>query len=438
MVINIKCIHRSYLPAMKHWIVLLLLLPLSLTVRGESPQTFSGEVLTDYALAQKCYHTVDRRDVLALENCIQQFLLISRSHPSTEQGKKALFSVARLSDEKFEVSKSEPDLQRAFQFYNEYLKTHPQDGLADDALFQIGVLRFEKEHQKERGIRAMETVIARYPAGDMVSGAKQYLHRMQTGNSRTTPKMEVTQRKAAPSAAETSKVREPIKTVVIDPGHGGEDAGAVGKRGTKESVVALQVARKLALKLKKELGLNVYLTRTKNQTLSLDERNKTANDKKGDLFISIHANANEQSNVVGVQTFYLDNATSEAAQRLATLENRIYGKKLNTQDHILRTMLQNADTDTSRGLAQLVQNHLVSGLRQNYSPVEDLKHGAALFQVLDGVQCPAVLVEMGFITNPQEEGRLTDADYQWAVADSIMKGVKEYIDRPRSKVVPAL
>lgn len=403
------------------------------------PQAVPGDLITDYALAQKCYHTVDKRDVLAWENCIQQFLLISRNHPETDQGKKALFSVARLSHEKFEVSKAEPDLHRAFDFYNDFLKAHPEETLADDALFQIGVLRFEEERNRERGIRAMETLLSRYPNGDMAEAAKQYLHRMSSHEDkpsvsrpststevRIPPEMPLSRSPRIPVGPKTDAT---IRTVVIDPGHGGSDTGAVGKRGTKEAAVALQVARKLAFKLKTEFGFQVHMTRTHNKTLSLDERNKIADAKKADLFISIHANAHDQPGIAGVQTFYLDNATSQGAERLATIENRIYGKKRNIEEKILRTLRQNADTEASRDLARVVQGELIGGLREKYPSVADLKDGAALFQVLDGVSCPAILVETGFITNAEEELRLTDTDYQWALADGIGRGVAGFAKR---------
>lgn len=412
-----------------------------------TPQAVPGDLITDYALAQKCYHTVDKGDVLGWENCIQQFLLISRNHPATDQGKKALFSVARLSHEKFKVSKEEPDLHRAFDFYNDFLKAHPEESLADDALFQIGVLRFENEGNKDRGIRAMETLLSRYPNGDMVAAATQYLHRMRSqGNlpsdsqpvasteTRIPPEMPLSRTPRTPVEIRTDVT---IRTVVIDPGHGGSDTGAIGKGGGKEAAVALQVARKLAFKLKTEFGFQVHMTRTGNKTLSLDERNKIAAAKKADLFISIHANAHDQPSIAGVQTFYLDNATSQGAERLATIENRIYGKKLNTEEKILRTLRQNADTDASRDLARAVQGELIEELRREYPAVADLKEGAALFQVLDGVSCPAILVETGFITNVEEELRLTDTDYQWALADGIGRGVSAFAKRFRTGSVSA-
>src|SRR3989338_3555254 len=148
---------------------LILLLLSGFSAKSESPITpvsqtpVDANLINDYAFAQKCYHTVDKKDVLALENCIQQFLLICRSYPETDQGRKGLYSVARLSGEKFEVSKQSADLQMAFTLYNDFLHVHPKDLLADDALYQIGVLRFEKEKDKGRAERAFQILLERYP-----------------------------------------------------------------------------------------------------------------------------------------------------------------------------------------------------------------------------------------------------------------------------------
>lgn len=362
-----------------------------------------GNSITDYSKAQKCYHSLDKTSLKGWKSCLRQFEAVLEKYPGTLHAKKALFSMARLFQERSEVSK-------ALSLYNQFLRDYPKDALADDSLFQIARLRNEQQKETAKARRALEAILERYPSGDMAAGASKYLKNL--GLERV--------------AEERTDSTFLLKTVVIDPGHGGNDLGARGVAGTKEAEVSLQIAQKLAFHLKKKLGLNVLLTRTNNKTVSLEERTRLANNKKADLFISIHANAHASQKVKGVQTFYLNNATSSAAQELANRENKVAGKTLSLSERILTTLLQNANTLESRDLAHLIQENLVLKLSQNYSGVEDLKVDTAIFQVLDGVSCPSILIETSFITNPLEEKRLKDAKYQWTLAEGIAGGVEKY------------
>lgn len=366
--------------------------------------TGASGAVADYALAQKCYHSLDKTSPKGWQACLRKFETVLKKYPGTLHAKKALFSMARLFQERSEVSK-------ALSLYNQFLRDYPKDALADDSLFQIARMRIENQKDEAKGRRALEAILERYPGGDRREAALRDLEKIKNG---TTDQQE-------------AKEDFTIRTLVIDPGHGGNDPGAKGVAGTKEADVSLQIARKLAFHLKKKLGLNVLLTRTNNRHVSLAERNRLANTKKADLFISIHANANPSRSASGVQTFYLNNATSSAGRQLAERENKEAGKKLSLTETILTTMLQNANTVESRDLAASVQKMLVGRLRKGYSNVEDLKVETALFDVLIGAKCPSILVETSFITHPLEEKRLKDAKYQWALAEGIAKGVETYI-----------
>ncbi len=215
--------------------------------------------------------------------------------------------------------------------------------------------------------------------------------------------------------------------IVIDPGHGGDEKGAIGPHGIMEKDIVLDVSRKLASQLEARLGARVYLTRKKDKTVSLKKRYKYARRKKADIFISVHANASENPHHSGIETYYLDNATDEAAIRLAARENESWRGSKSDIDRVLATMLQNALTDESRELASDVQDSLYQQLRVRYTGVKNRSARSALFYVLVGTQCPSILVESSFITNPREEMRLADPTYQQQIASAITNGIKSYM-----------
>lgn len=219
--------------------------------------------------------------------------------------------------------------------------------------------------------------------------------------------------------------------VVIDPGHGGKDPGAVGPNGTREKDVVLQVARKLKTRIDKEKGMAAILTRDSDTFLPLRERMELAHQHKADLFISVHADANPSSRVNGSSVYILSEkgASSEAARLLAESENsyevKFGGRSLsNTSDRIASVLLdlsQNAMIDRSLSLAKGVLNELAKVNDPLRNRVE-----SARFVVLRSPDIPSMLVETAFISNPSEEKRLRTADYQHKLAAAMFKGVKRY------------
>ncbi len=232
----------------------------------------------------------------------------------------------------------------------------------------------------------------------------------------------------AESSVASAKSKRKLR-IVIDPGHGGEDHGAVGPKGLREKEVTLSVSKKLAYLLRKKLGAKVYLTRTTDRTLTLEQRNQFANQKKADLFLSIHANAVKDRSITGVETFYLNNASDEAAKRLAKRENRAAAKPQNEVDKILLTLLQNYNTEESRRLAKNVHGNILDQLQKKYSKIKDRKLRSALFYVLVGAKCPGILIETSYISNPLEEKRLGNTAYQRRLAEAVADGVKAYVEQ---------
>ncbi|MBW1712130.1 MAG: N-acetylmuramoyl-L-alanine amidase [Deltaproteobacteria bacterium] len=223
-----------------------------------------------------------------------------------------------------------------------------------------------------------------------------------------------------------------VRTVVIDPGHGGRDPGCKTCRADLvEKSITLKVARKLAQKIKKRLGLKVILTRTKDVYLPLEERTAIANTSQADLFISIHVNAARDRSLAGVETYFLNLATDERAIQVAARENATSAKSISDLQAILNDLMMNTKINESNRLAFQTQRQLISSLRKSYSKVRSLGVKQAPFYVLLGAQMPAVLVEIGFGTNRTDCRRLATNKYLDRVAEGISQGVAEYIKQAK-------
>jgi len=217
-----------------------------------------------------------------------------------------------------------------------------------------------------------------------------------------------------------------LRKIVLDPGHGGKDPGAIGSGGIAEKDIVLSVAKKLAAKLRKELGVQVVLTRSDDRFVALEDRTAMANAEDADLFVSLHMNASPNGEARGVETYYLDNTTDEAAIRLAARENSTSRKNVSDLQFILSDMMQNMKLEDSITLAHRLQGSLVGGMGKVMSDVKDLGVKKALFYVLVGARMPSVLVEMFFITNRSEGRAMSRRSYQDAMVDALFDGIQKY------------
>ena len=220
-----------------------------------------------------------------------------------------------------------------------------------------------------------------------------------------------------------------VRRVVIDPGHGGKDYGAPGYlKGVHEKEVVLQIARRLARKIREELKLEAVLTRNSDRYLTLEERTAFANTQGADLFISIHTNANRDSRAYGIETYFLNLATDEEAIRVAAMENATSTKNISDLQKILYDLMQNAKINESSRLAAYVQGAVIGHLNHNrYERVKSKGVKQAPFYVLLGAQMPSILVEAAFISNPRECKRLADPKFQDRLAAGILQGIRNYI-----------
>lgn len=216
-----------------------------------------------------------------------------------------------------------------------------------------------------------------------------------------------------------------VRKVVIDPGHGGKDPGAISPNGLKEKDVTLAVGKKLAQELQGR-GYDVILTRDRDVFIPLEERTAIANSKEGDLFISVHVNAAPNQAAKGIETYVLDLATNKEAMRVAAQENATSSKNISDLQAILLDLMKNTKVNESVKLAELVQNTMIEGVKRDFGQVNNLGVKKAPFIVLVGAQMPAILTEIAFSSNPQEEERLRDERYLALMAQQIAGGVAEY------------
>ena len=219
-----------------------------------------------------------------------------------------------------------------------------------------------------------------------------------------------------------------VKTIVIDPGHGGKDSGALGYlKNVQEKDIVLKLSRKLAQKIRNRLKCNVILTRTKDNYLTLEERTAIANTKKADLFISIHCNAAKSRKLNGIETYYLNLATDNQSIAVAARENATSKKNISDLDSILNDLMKSSKINESSRLASDIQNSMYLGIKKKYSKINNLGVKQAPFYVLIGASMPSILIETGFISNKKECQRLINTKYNDNLCNSIVNGLEKYI-----------
>jgi N-acetylmuramoyl-L-alanine amidase len=252
--------------------------------------------------------------------------------------------------------------------------------------------------------------------------------------------VEVTRRGAPPPGAPPAEPAgsgasaTPAFTIVVDPGHGGSETGAIGPGGLLEKDATLDIAKKIAAALPKVLPCRIVLTRDTDVLIPLDDRASIANHEKADLFLSVHANSSRAASAHGSETYYLSlEASDKIAQEVAKEENEAgaavaptpAGTSANPAlDFVLWDLAQSAHLKESSELAESIQTELNAVSDTGNRGIKQ-----APFRVLVGATMPAVLVETAFISNPEEEKRLRSPEFQQAVADAVARAVARFFAR---------
>jgi len=239
------------------------------------------------------------------------------------------------------------------------------------------------------------------------------------------------------SALSWAADENPVGLVVIDPGHGGIDRGAIGPDGVREKDLTLLVAKRLAHILKSKYGFMVTLTRDDDTFVPLEKRTAMANSLGANLFISIHVNAAESSRARGVETFFLSyDATDEEAVRLAAVENGFdpskTGIRYDFNNDLKTTLLDLVETAAHHESSTLAEAVHTSIIRVTGRGDRGVKQ--APFAVLDGAIMPAVLVELGFISNKSDEKWLSSKKGVATAARSIALGIADFNNRTAMEV----
>lgn len=269
-----------------------------------------------------------------------------------------------------------------------------------------------------------------FPSHGTVKGNTPAVSPVKLALTTTTPlagKSIVDVKTAVPAPEPLSREVLPlsIKTIVIDPGHGGRQTGAISDSGVAEKGITLDVALRLR-RLMEKSPFEVFLTRDTDQTIPLEKRVAFANSKNADLFVSIHVNWMEPRDIRGLETYFVGPTDDPAAINLARIENRESSYSFADYRHILEKIYVDARREESRRLAKSIQTELYQSLRQNDPEVSDRGIKMAPFVVLVGTQMPAILVELSSLSNDDEVTLLTNADYREKIALALLKGIRSY------------
>jgi N-acetylmuramoyl-L-alanine amidase len=217
-----------------------------------------------------------------------------------------------------------------------------------------------------------------------------------------------------------------VRRIVLDPGHGGHDPGAM-RSGMKEKDITLDVSAKLKAILEQEYGYEVLMTRSTDDFVALEERTAFANSKSADLFVSVHVNSSRNKKAKGVETYYLNFATSPEAMEVAARENAISEKNMGELQKLTTAIALNTKIEESRDFAKLIQTNLVGHLEKGYAP-NNLGVKQAPFYVLIGAQMPSILAEISFISNEREYNLLETSSYRQTIAQGLARGIKSYVE----------
>ncbi len=217
-----------------------------------------------------------------------------------------------------------------------------------------------------------------------------------------------------------------LQRIALDPGHGGHDQGTVGSRGLVEKDLVLDIAQRLGRLLEQEIGCEVIYTRTDDTYVPLEARTALANEKKADLFISLHANSSRSAGIAGVETFYLNFTDSRDALDVAARENASSEKNISELQSLLQKIARQDKIDESRELAKRVQASLHSATVKYNRASRNRGVKAAPFIVLIGAQMPSVLAEIGFLSNFREENLLKRPEHRQRVAEALLRGISRY------------
>jgi N-acetylmuramoyl-L-alanine amidase len=340
------------------------------------------------------------------------------------------------------------DYRAAVNAFDEVVRRYPASGYVDDALWRGANVardafeRFGDDRDRATARRMLALLVSDYPASPFVPKARDLVSRLEprpAAGEKPSPPSQVPA-STPPARPAPSPTPAPVPTrgpvplarqlglgaarIVIDPGHGGHDPGALGD-GISEADIVLDVALRLEALLA-AAGVDVVLTRRSDEFIPLDRRPAIATREQADLFLSIHANASRAQSARGVETYVLNFATDPNAEAVAARENASTEHTISNLPDIVRAIALHSKLDESRSLARLVQRALVTGLKPANGGLVDHGVKQAPFVVLVGAEMPSILAEVAFITNPQEARLLKTEAYRQRIAQALFDAIRGY------------
>ncbi|NNE64915.1 MAG: AMIN domain-containing protein [Gammaproteobacteria bacterium] len=367
------------------------------------------------------------------------FALVSGAGRSLAAGKAALTGI-RISQADTDHTRIVFDLSKAIE-HNIFALAEPHRIVVDlaDTRTSSALISDEKSTSILKGIRSADRATGELRVVfDLKGKVRPRSFSLQPdGNSghRLVVDLHSTNLSPTPILTSQQKRRKQKKEFIIalDPGHGGKDPGAIGKRGTREKDVTLAVARKMKAIINRTDGYRAVLTREGDQFIALRNRVKKAREKQADLFVSLHADSFRSPNVKGASVYALslNGATSEAARWIAEKENRsdlIGGISLDDKDDLITSVLldlsQTATIQDSLELGNDVLKHI-----SKVSSINNNKVQQAGFAVLKAPDMPSILVETAFLSNPTEEKKLRNSKHQHKLARAVFEGIKSHLSQ---------
>lgn len=325
------------------------------------------------------------------------------------------------------------DSARAAHHYQVVINRYANTDVASEAKLELG-RSYVQHGYKTRAETLYVDIVESASAKEVVTIASKELSELKgqkiepktTEQSIKTPEIKPAPTTSKPETLTPGSLTREFgltaKTIVIDAGHGGKDPGGVGSGNLKEKPIALSISKKIGALLSAK-GYTVLLTRDTDRFIELKERTAFATKHKADLFLSIHANASENTKANGIETYYLDvTSTDKNSELIAARENTYSGYSIQELESLLKGIIVESKSKDSRRLAQHVQQELVNATG---AVDRGVKH--ARFVVLIGTTVPAILIETGFITNPSERQKLLSETYQQKIASAVVRGVEKFL-----------
>lgn len=350
-----------------------------------------------------------------------QFTRLSKASSGDVRVKSAFYS-ARSKHSLAEKSFNRGDFTAASDAYLRLVSSSPKHSLASESLYRAAYIQGTYLKNSAVGKQLGERLLREYPQSAQAGKARNLLARL----SKTPPSSDKGRGGTQASSMKTrvEQLGLTVKTIMIDPGHGGKDPGTEGN-GIRERDLTLSFAKILGQELK-NAGYTVLYTRTSNTFLALNKRTELANAKKADLFLSIHVNSNKNANIHGLETYYLDEANSDSAKKVAARENSVSMSKVSDVQFILTDLMLNSKLKESRALATNVHRGILGELRNRKISFKDNKVRPAPFYVLMGARMPGVLVELGYASNRNDAKRLKNTAFLKHQARGIVQGISSY------------